>query len=316
MAGLSCARMLHDGGLKVQVFEKSRGLGGRIATRRVDGLQFDHGAQYITARSPRLSTYLASTREEGAAAIWSPRSGNSENLDWNNGDDWAVGLPGMSGLVRPLAAGLDIAHGVQIQSLERAAPGWTLIDQTSNRFGPFDAVVVTAPAPQTIALLTPRDPSFEALSEVTIAPCWAGLFAFETSTNCAFDALRKAEGAIAWIARDSSKPGRGNQPETWVIHASANWSRQNLEHDKHEIAKRLLDEFKDVSGLADLPTPVLADAHRWRYALVETPLGQPFIQSADMGLFAAGDWCLAPRVEAAYESGAATADAILRSSTK
>lgn len=312
MTGLSCARKLHNRGLQVQVFEKSRGLGGRIATRRRNGFQFDHGAQYMMARSGPFSEYLLQVKHQNIAAVWSPRSANGKDVGKGEHTEWTVGVPGMSVLVRPLAAELNIMHGVQIQSLARHGPDWTLVDAEAQRYGPFQAVVVTAPAPQTRVLLAPVDPQFEALSDIAIAPCWAGLFAFETSLNNSFDTRREAGASIAWGARDNSKPGRRDRPETWVVHASADWSQRYLEHDKQDIARHLLDEFKGFTGLSDLTAIISAEAHRWRYALVEKPLGQPFMQSDDGTLFAAGDWCLAPRVEAAYESGVATAEALCK----
>ncbi len=307
MAGLACARLLADKGVGVTVFEKSRRPGGRMATRRAGALQFDHGAQYVTARSDALRAYLNACITAGAAALWTPSGRTDETADW------IVGAPGMSGLTRPLAHGLSIVHGVQIAVIIREGQGHALKAGDGARYGPFDGVIVTAPAPQTLKLLGPVDPAFAALDEVRMSPCWAVLAAFEGASGADADVLRQPSPAIAWAARDSSKPGRSQlrDVETWVLHASPVWSRAHLESDKAEIANLLACEFYALAPATLKPPPAYIDAHRWRYALVETPLWKQFVQGDDPCLIAAGDWCLGPRVEAAFDSGRAAAQAML-----
>ena len=58
IAGLIAAGELKRAGLHVLVLDKGRGVGGRIATRRIGGATFDHGAQFITQRNPRFAAVL------------------------------------------------------------------------------------------------------------------------------------------------------------------------------------------------------------------------------------------------------------------
>ncbi|EXI81308.1 MAG: Dehydrosqualene desaturase [Candidatus Accumulibacter sp. BA-94] len=73
IAGLSCAAQLQQAGLEVSLFDKSRGAGGRMSTRRGDGWQCDHGAQYFTARHPDFRAEVARWQQAGVAALWAPR---------------------------------------------------------------------------------------------------------------------------------------------------------------------------------------------------------------------------------------------------
>jgi predicted NAD/FAD-dependent oxidoreductase len=74
LSGLSCERTLADHGFTVTVFEKSRGVGGRMATRRAeDNLSFDHGAQYFTARDSRFKRYVDSWLHDAIVAPWTGR---------------------------------------------------------------------------------------------------------------------------------------------------------------------------------------------------------------------------------------------------
>lgn len=305
MAGLACARLLADHAAGVTVYEKSRGLGGRLATRRAGALQFDHGAQYVTARSEAFGNYLDAAIAAAAAARWTP-AGQREAAA-----DWVVGAPGMSALARPLAANLGIVHDTRIDAIIRERQGYSLRADGGARHGPFDGVVVTPPALQSLALLRPVDAAFDALKQVTMSPCWSMLAAFDGVIGADADVLRQPSPSIAWAARDGSKPGRPQGCETWTVHASPAWSREHLEMDKADIANALLREFLALLQEPPNRPPAYVDAHRWRYALVETPLGQTILHGADPCLIAAGDWCLAPRVEAAFESGQAAARALL-----
>jgi predicted NAD/FAD-dependent oxidoreductase len=94
------------------------------------------------------------------------------------------------------------------------------------------------------------------------------------------------------------------------VHASSAWSREHLDLDGGEAARLLLHAFGQAVGTV-LPAPSYIAAHRWRHALVERPLGLPCLVDEEMNAGACGDWCIAPRVEAAYESGRTLAHSIL-----
>ena len=308
LAGLLCARRLQDAGLHPVVFEKSRGLGGRLATRRAeDNRTFDHGAQYITARNPGFRAMLERARQAGNADLWRPRLAPGME---ERSEDWLVGAPAMNALVRPLAEGLDIRQQSQVKALRRAAGGCHLEGMEDAADRPFDAVVCAVPAPQAQTLAANEAGLAEHLAAVCIAPCWAVMVTFSGLFDPGFDACRPDGEALAWIARNSSKPGRAAARDTWVIHASPDWSRENLELERAEAAARIVALLPAAFG-RDLPPLDHAVAHRWRYALTTTPLGRPYLASEDGSLLIGGDWCLGARVECAYESGAAMAAAVL-----
>ncbi|MBR9826506.1 MAG: NAD(P)-binding protein [Alphaproteobacteria bacterium] len=300
MAGLACADALKPGGFEITVFEKSRGTGGRLATRRSEIGGFDHGAQFVTARDNGFKAYLKRAKSAGYAARWkTPASGE---------DVWWTGRPGMSGLVKPLADGLALRKGERVTGLSAAKGGWTLHLETGEEEG-FDAVLLAIPVQQALDLLTEHAGSFSALSEVSIAPSWTVLLGFKKPVPISDDVIRHS-GPIAWAARENARPKRDNKHERWVIQASADWSRDNLEDYGAAVLEVMREAFAEAVG-APLPELIHADAHRWRYAKVETALGQPCLWDKGLGLGLAGDWCLAPRVEAAFLSGRALADAVM-----
>jgi len=310
VCGLACANLLKSEGYSPTIIEKSRGIGGRMATRRADGgIDFDHGAQYVTARNPDFKALMAEAIRDGSADYWYPSP-----IDSNTSmpEDWVVGLPGMSGFVKPLANGIDIRLSTDVTGVDRVSNSWCIRTQKKPNGDIFDRVVVTAPAPQARTLLVSEPSIGSELGGVSIEPCLALMVAFEEALSVKFDAQRWDSGDLAWVARNSSKPKRDNAGDCWVIHASPLWSAKHLELERDEIAQKLLSLFESTLGVA-LPSICHMSGHKWRYALTTSPLGKPFLASKDKSLFVGGDWCLGARVEYAFESGQAIAAAVIDS---
>lgn len=312
MAGLACAAALKARGVKVTVFEKARAPGGRLSTRRIEsGAEFDHGAQYFTAHDPAFRKCVDGWIAEGAAAEWKPRlveiKGRARSAVADDSRRF-VGAPRMNALVAPLAQGLDVRLGVRVGVLARDGASWQAVDEFGKDLGGFDAAIVAVPAPQAIPFLAHAPALARAIGRVTMAPCWSVMAAFDQALPMAFNAAFVEKGALAWLARNSSKPGRAGAPETWVLHASPKWSRDHYDADQTEAASALLEAFRQLAGVA--APPAALRAHRWRYAMTEEALGEPYLLDANLRLGVCGDWCLQARVEAAWLSGAALGGAL------
>jgi len=313
LSGLACARSLSEAGNRVHVFDKARGPGGRMATRRDGELRFDHGAQYFTVRDPRFRRSVESWENDGLVTRWSGalavlRDGQIK-LKHDATERW-VGVPGMSAVCRRLAADLDVTYGSRIVQLERRDNRWRLGTNDGADAGRFDAVVVSAPAPQTAALLAAPAAQLAARAdEVEMAPCWAVMVSYSKALELGFDGAFVEDSPLGWIARNRSKPGRPPR-EAWVLHASPEWSREHLELDQEIAAQWLTDAFRDAVG-HDLPSPTFLTAHRWRFALPENPLSDPCLFDPDLAIAACGDWAGGPRVEGAFLSGCAAAQRVL-----
>jgi renalase len=292
IAGLSCADALQDAGHCPVLFDKGRGPGGRMSTRRVQTplgeAAFDHGAQYFTARNPAFRRLVDSWQRSGVAAPW-PQSGT---------DGW-VGVPGMNAVTRHMAAAHDVAWGHQVTAMVRRAGAWWLTGPAGET-GPYDAVILAIPAEQAAALLSLHDFAMarKALM-VRSQPCWTGMFVFDRRLDGLPPVLRN-RGDIAWAARNSAKPGRSG-PEAWVVQASATWSATWLEASADEVTGLLHSALAQAAGCT-IPEPLVATSHRWRYAL-SVGTGDGALWNADLGLGACGDWLMGPRVESAWLSG-------------
>ena len=305
MAGLTMARTLADAGAEVVVAEKSRGIGGRLATRRTDHGSFDHGAQYVTGKSGAFRALLTGLSHDGTVKFWKP-AGRDREIEWH------VGVPGMSSMLKPMQGGYELRTRTAVASIERDGDKLraTLGEGEDAANETFDRVLCTAPAPQGDRLLGHLGAPFDRFGEASYAPCWTLMLAFDARLEPP-DMHRADPGdpsPIGWAARDSSKPGRDEGTDRWVVNATPEWSRENLELERDEVVPLLLAAFRALRG--EVPEPIHAAAHRWRYSLVERPLGESFLLSEDGRVGAAGDWCLGGRVEAAFESGRSLADAV------
>ncbi|MCX2860550.1 NAD(P)-binding protein [Paucibacter sp. PLA-PC-4] len=318
IAGLACAGALQQAGHRVQLFEKSRGPGGRMSTRRDEaaGWQCDHGAQYLTARDPDFRAELQRWLAADAAALWTPRLsviGEADRHRREAGLERFVGLPRMTAPARLLAAELALSTGCTITALQREPGGWRLHSAEKGLLAPrFDAVLLALPAPQAGALLrTAAEEELAALAQLTdsvrMRGCWALMLRYPAALALPFDAAFVNSGPLRWVARDSSKPGRriGSEggSETWLLHAEAEWSEARLAWPADAVAAELLRAFAALGA----PAPVTWTAHRWRYADTQAALSLGSVWRAETGLGLCGDWLNGGKVEGAWLSGRALA---------
>ncbi len=312
LAGLSCARTMRRAGFFVEVFEQDRVIGGRMATARLGLETFDHGSQYVTARTQSFRTYIDELVGLGYAARWTPRAQLNGEEGAGQMLPWYVGTPGMASLVRPMAESVRIHTGRKAHTIERGDRGWHIWFEDQTSVGPFNAVAVCVPAPQARLLLGRLDDLTQPLSRVRMAPCWALMVRLDEKTLPDQDVFSDMSEVIRWIARNNTKPGRTVRGEAIVIHASPSWSRETEDTDPEAVAEELWGEVSHVLGLPPV-RPVSMTAHLWRHGLVDQSLGETYLYSTDHKVGVAGDWCLGRLAEHAFESGDRLARAIVDS---
>jgi predicted NAD/FAD-dependent oxidoreductase len=323
VSGLACARSLSDHCIDAVVFEKSRGSGGRIATRRGDAGSFDHGAQYCSARTPAFARMLAHWEKEGVVSPWRGRFvevGSHGVVPIQTSGRW-VGVPSMSSLCAHLAHGLEIRTRTRVAQIAPDGTRWRMhgVDDEGNQLdlGVFDAVLCSAPAPQTAQLLGAVAPAIASVaSRSAMRATWSLMWSSQRRLELPFDHAEVLPGfaevgeSLAWVSRISAKPGRASDGiDRWTVLARPEWSEERLERDASEMSGILSQEFEKLArqlGVA-WSAPIHAVAHRWRYALASGDGGPSSIYDAGLGVGACGDWLHGTRVEDAYLSGIALA---------
>ncbi len=313
IAGLSLARELADR-FEVVVFEKSRGFGGRMATRNAGQWQFDHGAQFFTAKSAEFGEFLQPFIEAGQVARWDAefvefdRELIASRRSWAEGPAHFVAVPGMNALGKRLAAGLDVRRETRIGGLRPNRGGWLLLDASGQCRGEFDWVISAIPAAQARGLLPRSFAAHAALAAKKMLACYSLMLGFESAPPLDWQAAFVANADISWISNDSSKPGRPGH-YALLVHSTNRWAEQNIDMEREQVIEYLLQETSRVSGI-DAARADHVGLHRWLYANIERQRGEPFYLDREARLGAIGDWCIHGRIEAAWQSARGLARAL------
>jgi len=330
IAGVTCARTLAQAGHRVTLFDKSHAAGGRMASRDSPFGGFDHGAQYFTVRDARFALALQTT-----PGLCKPWSANTVRVLDAQGRVAAAGLParephwvpvpGMNALVRAWAQPLQLGGAMQVSTrvtrLEahgadgrkwrlHATQAQTGADHRHVELDGFDRVLLALPSAQAHELLQNSELAarwVQAIGRVEVAPCWTLMLAYPHAMQPGlgtlgpqWNAARSTHHRIAWLARESSKPGR-DPVERWTVQASAAWSLEHFADDAVRVQAKLLKAFSEVTGIR--VEPVHTQVHRWAYAQTLQPLRQSHLWDPRVGIGVCGDWCIGHRVEDAFVSG-------------
>ena len=281
ISGLVAARTLSTAGADVVVYEKSRGLGGRLARRRLGGADFDLGAPAYATTNPDL------------ARLGSP---------WGEQGQY-VAVPTMNALAHVLGEGLEVRTSVRVEGVTRRDRGW---DLGGGRV--HDAVLVSVPAPQAAPLLSEAPDLARAAGSVEMVSVWIALLSYSRRLEFA----GPVRAPFGWCGRESDKPGRDEEPERWTLHATPEWSRRHLDATPDFVMRSLQRAFEERLEASEASL-LAADAHRWLYARARRPLGRPFLWDPRLLIGACGDWCLGDTVECAYRSGTGLALQVIES---
>ncbi len=338
IAGLAAARELVAAGLRVIVLDKGRGLGGRIATRRIGSAVCDHGAQFFTVRGRAFGAIVAEAHAAGAVVEWCRGFAREGSLGTETGSDghprWR-GSRGMTDLPKRLAEELAEAGEGRcvIQTQAQVTAVGVEVDRVSIAWGEKRIIargcILAPPVPQALDLLAAgglvaaagaapstaaeagRAADANAIAElrrVVYDPCFALMLVLDRPSRVPppggiqFDPADG--GPIAWLA-DNQQKGISPVPAL-TIHADGAFSRRHFDDPPEEVAALLIDRARSwIEG--DPATAVVEKSlHRWKFALPTTILESPLVAvSQTPPLACCGDAFAGPRVEGAASSGLA-----------
>lgn len=310
IAGTATARRLKEQEISSVIFEAGRRPGGRLCTQKQYGRQFDHGAQYLTPHSRRSAVLFSQWRKLGWIRPWPALALELPERKKIDTSSWHVACPSQASLIERLAEGLTIECRTTIVAIEGERGRRYLLDSEGEKHGPFEAVVCTAPAEASLQLLQPFPELASLASQVRTRPCLAAMVLFEEEVMVDFEAAYLSEGPLAWVCKDASKPERPKQ-ETWILHATEEWSVKELDTSTEKVASMLLSAFAALC-FVELPSVSYCRAHRWRHALSKGSLELPFCYDDDLRIGVAGEWCSGPNVDSSYWSGVDLANALAR----
>ncbi len=311
LAGLSAANALSNNGLNTVIIDKGRGVGGRLATRRIGEAIFDHGAQFFTARSEPFKACVADWIRSGVAEQWYQSYPGQPN-----GHPRYRGTPSMVTIAKYLAKKKTIMQSTRAVSLSHDGCHWTVqLDNQETLIA--RSVVVTSPVPQTLDLLNQGNtqlptPIAQRLKMIQYESCIAVMAVLDGPT-CLEDpgALALDQGPIAWIS-DNHKKGASPIPAL-TIHANGEFSQAHFDHDRTEVGKQLIELARPLFGNANVTN---FQVHGWLYSKPTITDNDPSLLVSDgldmPPLILAGDAFAGPRFEGAILSGWAAAEQLKR----
>ena len=325
IAGLVCAQQLSQAGYSVVVVEKSRGLGGRLATRRLHGTCADHGACYLKPKGELFERFVEILRLRHILEVWTEEvyelTAGAPLSEPKNRSPRYVAPEGMSAIAKSLAPGLEILLNQRVTSITQIPENsWRLTLESSNEELTAQAIVVAIPAPQAVMLLEPLGESIldavflDNLRSVEFYPSISAIAGYPSTSQPfpEWKALTFVDDAdLAWIGLDSSKRPNPQQPH-FVLQSSADFAQCHLEsQDLQPVGQLMLQRAAESLSLPWLNTPEWMQVHRWRYAFPSRPWHEAFLSAGTpLPLVCCGDWCGGNLVEGAMLSGLAAADEI------
>jgi renalase len=300
IAGLVLARKLVEAGASVVVLEKSRGYGGRMATKRVGESVYDQGAQYFTVRDPAFMELAEEWRARGLVKNW-PDSPHRR----------LVGAPSMTAVPKALAEGLDILREQKVTAARRHECGCWELDVENHGIVRAERLLFTCPVPQALAVLKAGEVilperTAKELGALQYHPCLALLVTLAGPSAVPAEGLALEDGPVRWIADNVKKGITQNAPAAVTIHASAEFAATNYGLPETEVAARLLPVVEQWLGAAVVSTTL----HRWKFSEPKTTHAERCVWLPELTLGFAGDAFGGPKVEGAVLSGLALAEMV------
>jgi predicted NAD/FAD-dependent oxidoreductase len=315
----------------VTVLEKSGGLCGRAATRRHGERRYDYGANYVTSDSDRVNELLTRTLDDDGLVDVTERiytfdeAGEVTEGRESDGHKWSY-REGLTQIAKRLFGRTDaeIHRRTRVETLRRdpSAGTWTLVDAEGEAWGPFDAVILNPPAPQTADLLRgadwespTRESLVEAVSDVPFRTIWTAVLRYPFELDLPYYALVNTdkEHEVGWLSREECKPGHVPDGESMlVVQANHDWSVEHYDDDPTANVDALAAHAAEIVGDERLADPDWTDHQGWRYALPEDgALAGPLDDAEAAGLYCTGDWVAGEaRLHAALENGLAVGEAV------
>ena len=300
VAGLMCAQRLVESGLSVSIFDKSRGVGGRLASRRIENGVFNHGASEMAdfRTNTDLPQFAKKILEKAV----------SENILISNGSTLTA-YASMKTFTDHISRGIKIEKEAEIVSIKNQSPGIELLLKDTSAIQLNENILIFAiPQPQVLNLLQNK---FSAISDlIKPAKMYAsisGLFAFDQSIS-RNSPNSENENIIAH--HENSRIGQDLLLDCWTVHSKKTYGQHWIDLDKDEIKDLLLNNLKELD-LENFTKPVYSAGHRWLYGFTEKSLNLDYIYNDHHNIGICGDWCRGDTVIDAVISGVSLAEKIL-----
>ncbi|MFT7433895.1 MAG: renalase [Alphaproteobacteria bacterium] len=315
LSGLTAAHVLKNHA-DITLFEKARGVSGRMSTRWAEPYFFDHGAQFFKAKTDAFKTFITPMIQTGVIKHWDARVVKFENKkithkrQWNKDDPHYVGVPSMNAVAKYIAQDLNVQLGTCVQSICKSDDKWLLSDDQNNSLGEYDWLISAIPPEQAAKLLPTNIPFHKTLNKFKMQGCFTLMLGFEKPLTLEFDAAFVQNKDISWIAVNNSKPNR-EKGFSLLVHSSHNWADKHIDDNLEDVMAHLCEQASEIIG-HDLDKANHKAIHVWRFANIGKKTGATHFIDENQNIAVCGDWFIKGHVEAAFTSGYESAHQVLK----
>lgn len=319
MAGLVCAQQLTQAGYDVLVVEKSRGFGGRVATRRLHDTCADHGASYLKPKGKLMTQFVELLVQRNVLQVWNGNFMEKTQNIVSSMQPRYVSPTGMSSIAKFLANGLNVILEQRVTEVNLDVSNQWRLTLESHQSISAEALVTAIPAPQALTLLEPLEGNIlnsafiNKLRSVEFFPSISVMAGYPATSKPLpqWKAMTFDDNILGWVGFDSTKRLNPSQP-VFVVQSSADFATANLEtQDLQPVGKQMLHAAANSIGFDWLAHPDWLQVHRWRYAFPSTPLQETFLTAeTSQPLICCGDWCGGNLIPGAIDSGRFAASAV------
>jgi renalase len=292
----------------VTLFEKSRGVGGRMAFRLSGHYEFDHGAQFFTAKHQNFKNFIEPLIKKNVIKRWDARFAEFKNstllreTTWDSEYPHYVGVPGMNSISKYLSKELDVRLNTTVNKISKNSNNiWNLFDEKLNNLGEFDWVISTAPAIQSAEILPKYFKYHKDLLNKKMVSCFSLMLGFKKALPLSWDAALIREADISWVSINNSKPHR-KKSFAMLIHSTNVWAEKHLSDDPQDVISFLNKETSQIIGY-DTSHADHIDLHGWRYANIKKQSKSDLLIDYENRLASCGDWLTQGKVECAFDAG-------------
>ena len=315
ITGVTLANLLHKK-YNLTVFEKSRGVGGRMATRRAEPYQFNHGAQYFKIENKEFKDFMQPLMVN---KIIKPLKTNQIEILNKKvikrtkiyNQQYFTAESKMNSVVKSLINNnLSIKLLCKIEETLKENDKWFIVDSDKVSYGPYDWLFITIPPNQAIEILYNSFKFLDIIKKIKMRSCYSLMLGFDEIKEFDFDTALFLNEDVQWLSI-SKKILEQKEYYNLLINSSYNFAEQNINGSKDKISNYLIKQVSDILQ-CELNNYKHKALHFWKYAMSEKNNNLGSLIDEDLKVIVCGDWCMNGKVEGGFLSAKNAANKLLK----
>ena len=315
ITGMALANLLQKK-VKLTVFEKSRGVGGRMATRRAEPYQFNHGAQYFKIENKEFKNFLQPLMQN--KIIKQLETNHIEILNkevvkstktYNK--IYYTPVSKMNSVVKYfINNNFFIKLLCKIEKTVKENDKWFIINSDNVSYGPYDWLFITIPPNQALEILYNNFKFLDIIKKIKMRSCYSLMLGFDKIKEFDFDTALFLDEDVQWLSI-RKKIIENKKYYNLLINSSYNFAEKNVNGNKDKISDYLIKQVSDIIKY-ELNNYEHKALHFWKYAMSEKNYNLGSLLDENLKVVVCGDWCMNGRVEGGFLSALDAANKLLK----